>query len=308
MVAGICIEEGGAPAMAVDDAPDVLGELRAALGDTPHLGIEYEPLHRTLVVTMAPRPFPRLTAEMADSFLRLAAHARSAWGREYPAADQPVKFLILRSDTPSVFSTGGDLPSILRWVEAGDWDSLRTYFHAGTRCFHDLADGFGACIVTVAATSGMVYGGGLEAARACDFIVSDETVRIGFPEWRFGVFPGNGAFSLVGLRHGEPLLKRLVLDGDYLDAGEALQVGLLEKVVRKGGADEAARDLVAKMSVRHVACVALRRSMQRLHGLSVDRMLAETDQYLSAVRHAADVTVMRNLVAVQEKVLSRVMA
>lgn len=282
----------------------VMDTLTSRLGDTPHLELSYEASIRTLWITMAPRPHPRLTPEMMDSFLRLSKVIREEWGRQYPDGAQPIRFAVLRSERPDVFSSGGDLSSILGSLEAGDMDGVRRYFQNGTRSVHAFLDGFGASIVTIASVSGMTYGGGFECARACEYIVADPTARFAFPEWRFGLFPGNGAFGVVGARHGERLLKRLVLGGEQLTGEEALEAGVVDKLAPEGGVEAATRELIAWLTPRHAACLALRRGMQALNGPSHEALTAETERYLAVVAQA-DVGSMRRLVALQDRAFSR---
>lgn len=280
--------------------------LGSVLGDLDELRYRYDERLRTLFVTMCPTPYPRLTEGMTASFLRLAAAITSLWGRPYPAASQPVKFMVLDSSTPEMFSAGGDLSRILAWLETGDRVGLRAYFEAGTKSFHALMDGFGANVVTVAAVSGKAMGGGFECARACDFLVADETAAFSFPETKFGLFPGNGSISIVGLRHGEALLRRMTLDGDVLSAEEAGRIGVADAIVSPGKAVEEASSLVERLLPRHAAVLAVRRGMQRTQGITLESMLAETERYLAAAEDmGGDLATIRRIVALQERAATR---
>src|SRR3546814_13167359 len=55
----------------------------------------------------------------------------------------------------------------------------------------------------VALVDGDALGGGFELALACQTIVAESGVQMGFPEVLFGLFPGMGAYSLLSQR-GSP--------------------------------------------------------------------------------------------------------
>ncbi len=284
--------------MAEDE--DVGAMLRARLGPTPHLDFWYEAALSTLWVTFAPRPRPCFTGELIHSFLRLQEAVAGLWGRRYPGRAQPIKFAVIRSDWPGIFSSGGDLPFILSRVEAGDREGLRAYGHAGTRACHGLVDGFGSCVATVALVQGQALGSGFEAARCCDLVVAEEGSTFQLPEAKFGLFPGNGAVSVLGRRIGAGLVRRMVLDGSRLDAAEALRAGVADRLAPSGEGEAAVRVLLGELLPRHSAVVAVAHGTARADGITLDGMLAETDRWAdAAVEALPDLRPMRRIVSVQ---------
>lgn len=84
---------------------------------------------------------------------------------------------------------------------------------------------------TVAAIRGVAFGGGLELAVCCDFILAAETARFALPEVRLGVFPGSGGTVRVQRRIGYTRAVEMTLLGDPIDAATALQWGLVNRIV-----------------------------------------------------------------------------
>jgi len=83
---------------------------------------------------------------------------------------------------------------------------------------------------TIAAIPGLALGGGCELALACDLRYASSTARLGQPEVGLGIIPGWGGTQRLARIVGLAFAKELVFTGRLVDAGEALERGLVNGV------------------------------------------------------------------------------
>jgi enoyl-CoA hydratase len=84
---------------------------------------------------------------------------------------------------------------------------------------------------TVAAITGYALGGGCEVALACDLRVCGDNARLGQPEILLGIIPGGGGTQRLPRLVGPARAKELIFTGRFVDADEALRIGLVDRVV-----------------------------------------------------------------------------
>jgi enoyl-CoA hydratase/carnithine racemase len=84
--------------------------------------------------------------------------------------------------------------------------------------------------LTIAAINGYALGGGCELALSCDFRFAAQDTRIGLPEIRLGIIPGSGGTQRLPRVVGLPIARDLVYTGRHVNAAEALEIGLVDRV------------------------------------------------------------------------------
>src|SRR5258708_15345860 len=152
------------------------------------------------------------------------------------SADPEIRAAIVTSDKPS-FIAGADLD----WFLSLQSEATRADPELGAQLiFKTLYD---TSLVFrrlekcgkpfVAAINGTALGGGFELCLACHrrIVANDESIQIGLPESKGGLFPGAGGTQRLPRMIGPLPALSLLLDGRVLSPRAALAQGLVDEVV-----------------------------------------------------------------------------
>lgn len=153
-----------------------------------------------------------------------------------------VRAVIVRGAGDRAFSAGADI---------SEFKTGRVGSHAG-RYNAAVAESLKAIrdlpVPVLAMVRGLAVGGGCEIAASCDLRIVADDAKFGIPIMRLGVTLGTvEAAAVVGLI-GPAKAKDLLFTGRLVDAHEALQMGLVDRVVTVSELEDAARTLACRIA------------------------------------------------------------
>jgi enoyl-CoA hydratase len=131
----------------------------------------------------------------------------------------------------------------------------------------------------IAAVSGFALGGGCEVALSCDMIVASESAKFGQPEITIGVIPGAGGTQRLTRAVGKAIAMEMVINNRTLSAQEALQYGLVNRVVPVSDYLSEALKLADEIAARApLAVAAAKRMINQSYERFLDDGLAQEKQ------------------------------
>ncbi len=139
------------------------------------------------------------------------------------ATDERVRALVVWGGE-RIFAAGADIK------EMADLDAVAMYRYIGR--FQEVFTRLEQLpVVTIAAVNGYALGGGCELSLACDLRICADDARLGQPEILLGVMPGAGGTQRLPRLVGVGRAKEIIYSGRFVEADEALSIGLVNRVV-----------------------------------------------------------------------------
>jgi enoyl-CoA hydratase len=161
--------------------------------------------------------------------------------------DEEIEVLII-TGAGTAFCAGVDLKHIGKMsVEAGR--ETVPMGHADSQTNMARLDSF-RC-PTIAAVNGPAITGGFELALACDMIIASDNAFFGDTHARVGIIPGGALSQRLPRLVGTKRAMEISLGCDFVSAGEAAQMGFINRVVPADRLLEAAEELANKIIGNH---------------------------------------------------------
>lgn len=165
-------------------------------------------------------------------------------------ADRDVRLLML-TGAGRAFSAGGDLKKYIALQrDPVEFPAFLADFHRILSRLRDLP------VPTVALVNGVTAAGGLELLLACDLVVAAESARIGDGHLNFGQMGGGGVLTLLPRMIGIQRAGELMFSGRFLSSAEALDWGLVGRVVPDPGLLDAGLSIGREVAVKSPLAVA----------------------------------------------------
>lgn len=212
---------------------------------------------------------------------QMLAGLHEAFGRA--AQDAEARCVVLASSHEKVFSSGANLTGFGQ-------DVALVHKHFGSETFVELFRAITSLSKpTICAAGGHVLAGALGLALCCDLILASENATFGTPEINVGVFP----FMIMALIYRNVPRKKaneMLLLGERMSAGQALEAGIVNKIVPAGELDAAVDEWAAKLAGKSPAIMRLgKEAMRRQLDMPLDDALDYLRAQLSLAVSTEDV-------------------
>jgi DSF synthase len=243
---------------------------------------------------------PQFLKELAEHWREIAnSQGRILVGEEF----HDIRFSVLASITPGVFSLGGQLSLFRELIRKQDRDALLRYAAACIDVIYPRARHYDLPLVTISLLQGDALGGGLEGALASDVIIAERNCQLGFPEILFNLFPGMGAYSLIARKVSPKFAEKMILGGKMYRAEELHEAGLIDVLADDGKGVEAVNDYIKKQERRSNGFLAVQKARHRFNPVTHQELMDITTVWVDAALklNEKDLKVMDRFVRSQEK-------
>ena len=181
---------------------------------------------------------------------------RLAFVLDEAKANDAVKAIVITGAGNKAFSAGADI-GYLEQASALEVRELALKAIAVNHQIETLGK------VVIAAINGYALGGGLELAEACTIRIAVRHAMLGHPEVRIGAVAGFGGTTRLPRLIGKGRAAEILLTGRQITAQEALEYGLVNRMVQPGEllpeAERLAREILAQSPI------AVRMTWEAIH-------------------------------------------
>ena len=172
--------------------------------------------------------------------------------------DDPVVRVVVLTGTGTAFCSGDDIKEVAELLERDAPWEVRDITLAIQRVTRDLV---AMPKPAIAAVNGWALGAGFELALACDFVYAAESARFGFPETSIGMTITGGTTHLLPRLCGLGIAKELAFTARKFSAQQALDYGIVNRVVPDVGLLAAVREVAGEIAHNSPVAVGLQKQL-----------------------------------------------
>ncbi len=251
---------------------------------------------------MDPKPRSCFNPELLEDLHKYAHSIRMMnQASEHSKKENTVRYSVLASNNPDVFSFGGDLDLFMRLFEEKDREGFRRYARACIDIVYDASVGFDLPVTTISLVRGDALGGGFEAALCNNVVVAEKRAKFGLPEILFNLFPGMGAYNLLAQRMDAGRAEKIILSGNVYGAEELFQMGVVDILAENGEGEKAVYEYISKHSRRWNAHQSLFKVRNRVRPISHEELVDVAEIWVDTVLNleAKDLRIMERVLKSQ---------
>ena len=217
----------------------------------------------------------RRNALSNEAMVELGAALMSA------CADNTVRVVVVTGAGDRAFSAGGDL--------SGGFVDAPLADHGNRGALADLVRAMRRCPKPIVArVNGHALGGGLGLVAAGDIAIAADHALFGTPEITVGLWPMMITAALRPLMPRRPLLE-MMLTGRRFDAAEAVDLGIVNRVVSSADLDQAVDETTAVLAERSPAALTLgKAAFYAVEDMDLDTALDHLHIGLTAIASTED--------------------
>ncbi len=242
--------------------------------DYQEISIRYDQTYKALWCYYKPRKRPCFSLVVLQEILEVQHAIINYFNTLHDSVDEPaIRYVIQASQVPGIFNLGGDLDLFIRLIAEKNYDRLFAYAKNCIDICYLNATNLSLPLTTISLINGMALGGGLEAALSSNVVIAEKNSEMGFPEIRFNLFPGMGAFSLLQRIAGMRIAEKMISSGKIYSAWELYELNIIHEIADSGKGHEAVEKFMHRCNRAGKGFQALQEVKQRVNALDYQELL-----------------------------------
>lgn len=195
------------------------------------LSLRYDVQHRAIWCYYNPAPRPCFTWSMLNEMRQLQKNVIKYFRTREKESQAPVRYLVIHSRVPGVYNLGGDLALFSKLIKERNRQKLLDYAKLCIDLTYLNYVSLTLPLTTISLVEGLALGGGFESALSSNILIATENAEMGFPEIRFNLFPGMGAFSFLARICGAATAEKMIVEGKIYNGRELYEMGIVNHLV-----------------------------------------------------------------------------
>ena len=197
---------------------------------------------------------------------------------EQVAGDARIRALVLTGNGKG-FCAGGDVAGMQRRMDAPQGEIGFNGWTRQQRVHHSVSLLHTLPKPVIAAVNGSANGLGADMALACDFVIASEEASFTWSYIKRGLIPDGGGMYFLPRRVGLSRAKELIFSGRKVEAAEALQLGIADRVSRADKLLADAQAWAAELTHGSAAAIALGKTiLNQSFELPAEQVFAQGSQ------------------------------
>lgn len=248
--------------------------------DYQEITLRYDVQHRAVWCYYKPASRPCFSLTMLRELRLMQQRIMDYFKYKDDHDESLIRYQILHSQVSGVFSMGGDLALFSKLIREQNRDLLLEYAMQCIDICYLNSVNLHQPLTTISLVEGSALGGGFESALSSNILIATENAQMGFPEIRFNLFPGMGAYSLLARRCGMNIAEKMLAGGESYSARQLYEMGIVHRLGEVGKGVECVEKFMRQHQQLGNGHRALQQVRQRYHAMDYQELADITELWV----------------------------
>lgn len=278
-------------------------EFHKIIRDRSEVSVRYDWQSEAIWLYSKPKARPCYSIELLTQYKEIQQEVIDYFECNDFQPKTPIKYFVSASQTPGIFNYGGDLDLFSELIETKDRKRFFEYAKLCIDVIYTNHVNLNLPLTTISLVEGDAFGGGFESAISSNVCIVEEQIRMGFPDMRFNLIPGVGAYSFLSRIVGTRVTEEIIKTGQIYEAGSLYEMGVISEMTPKGTGHEAVNNYIKNHAKVFNGMQALQAARKRYHSIDYSELIDIAEIWVDAAMNltSKDLKMMHRIVNAQNK-------